>query len=169
MHIQALSGHDRSQFTSGQPEIDEWFHQRAGQDQRRGLTRVFVALDDRFGVIGFYGVSSWALRLSDLPLDVARRLPRYPLVPSILIGRLARDERARGEGVGDFLLGDAIRRIVGTSESIGCFAIAVEAKDEHATGLYLRFGFRRLPDAPLRLYLPMSIAMASVARLVERS
>ena len=164
MHIEPLGTQERSRFASGQPEMDDWFRHRAGQDQRRGLARVFVAVDDSLGVVGFYSVSSWALRLRDLPPDIGRKLPRYPLVPAILIGRLARDERVRGQRIGDFLLGDAIVRIVRAADSVGTFAIAVEAKDESAAALYLRFAFRRLPEAPLSLYLPMSIAVASVAQ-----
>jgi hypothetical protein len=88
--------HDRASFTSGQPDIDDWFRRRAGQDERRTVARVFVALDDERGIVGFYSLSSYSLALDDLPADLARRLPRYDAIPAGRIGRLARDERVRG-------------------------------------------------------------------------
>ena len=86
----------------------------------------------------------------------------------MLIGRLARDERVRAQGIGAALLGDAILRIVQSTESIASFAITVEAKNETAGQFYARFGFRPLRDNPLRLFLPMSTAMTSVARRMQR-
>jgi ribosomal protein S18 acetylase RimI-like enzyme len=53
-------------------------------------------------------------------------------VPAALIGRLARDEKARGRGIGELLLADAVRRILGASKTLAVFAIVVDAKDERA-------------------------------------
>src|SRR3546814_474502 len=85
--------HDRSRFSCGQAELDDWFRQRASQDERRNIARVFVAVDSELGVIGFYSLSSFRLDFDDLPEEIVRRLPRYGGVPAALIGRLARDER----------------------------------------------------------------------------
>jgi hypothetical protein len=68
--------HDRVRFSSGQPDIDDWFRRRAGQDERRNVARVFVAVADGLGVIGFYSLSSYTLALDELPSDLARKLPR---------------------------------------------------------------------------------------------
>jgi hypothetical protein len=38
-------------------------------------------------------------------------------IPAALIGRLARDERVRGEGIGDLLLADAVRRVLGAARA----------------------------------------------------
>ena len=113
-------------------ELDAWFHQRAGQDDKRNVARVFVAIDDQHGVVGFYSLSSFTLALTDLPSEHAKRLPRYDAIPAALIGRLARDERVRGAGVGDLLLADAVRRVLGAARSLAVFAVVVDAKDETA-------------------------------------
>ena len=88
--------HRRAEFSCGQPDLDDWFHRRVGQDERRNLARVFVAIDDQLGVVGFYSVSSFTLALADLPPDMARKQPRYEAIPAARIGRLARDLRVRG-------------------------------------------------------------------------
>lgn len=159
------SHHDRAQFSCGDADLDDWFRRRAGQDQRRNVARVFVLVDDDLGVIGFYSLSSFTLELDDLPDNIAQRLPRYDAIPAALVGRLARDERVRGKGIGELLLVDAVRRILGAGQSVAVFAIVVDAKDEAAALFYEAFGFQRFPSRPLRLFLPTSTAASAVERL----
>ncbi len=154
--------HDRASFSCGQPPLDDWFRLRASQDEKRNVARVFVAVEADLGVVGFYSLSSLSLSLERLPEDVAHKLPRYDAIPAALIGRLARDERMRGQGVGEILLADAIRRILGAGRSIAVFAIVVDAKDERASGFYKAFGFRAFPLQPKRLFLLTSTAAAGL-------
>ena len=132
------------------------------------MARVFVAIDDQRGVVGFYSLSSFTLAIADLPPENAKRLPRYDAIPAALIGRLARDEKVRGEGVGDLLLADAIRRVIGASRSLAVFAIVVEATDEKAAVFYRDFGFVPFPNRPLRLFMPASEATEAVTRALSR-
>lgn len=157
--------HDRSRFSCGQAELDDWFRRRAGQDERRNLARVFVAVDSELGVIGFYSLSSFKLDLGDLPGELVRKLPRYDGVPAARIGRLARDSRVRGKGVGELLVADAVRRILSAAQSLAVFAIIVDAKDERAARFYEEFGFRRFPLRPNRLFLLASAAIAALERI----
>ncbi|RWL89324.1 MAG: GNAT family N-acetyltransferase [Mesorhizobium sp.] len=158
-------GHDRKQFTCGQPDLDDWFHRRAGQDDKRNIARAFVATDDELGVVGFYSLSSFTLSIEDLPEEVGRKLPRYDAIPAALIGRLARDVRVRGRGVGELLLADAVRRILGAGRSVAVFAIVVDAKDAAASAFYEGFGFRPFPLRPQRLFLLTSTAAAAFERI----
>jgi GNAT superfamily N-acetyltransferase len=156
--------HDRASFTCGQADLDDWFWHRANQDERRNIARVFLAVDDVLGIAGFYSLGSFALSIDDLPEALARKLPRYRSVSAALIGRLARDERMRGRGVGALLLADAVRRILGAGRSIAVYAIVVDAKDDGAADFYRAFGFRPFPLRPKRLFLPTATAAAAFAR-----
>ncbi len=156
--------HDRGAFSCGQPDLDDWFRHRASQDQRRNLGRVFVAVDDQFEVVGFYSLSAFTLALDDLPEPIARKLPRYDAVPAARIGRLARAERTRGQGIGRLLLADAVGRIVSVGELVAVFAIVVDAKDERAAIFYRRFGFQAFPLRPNRMFLLTSTAHAALER-----
>lgn len=156
--------HARAAFSCGQSELDDWFRLRASQDERHNIARVFVARDDALGVVGFYSLSSCTLAIDDLPAEIGRKLPRYGEIPAALIGRLARDQRVRGQGVGELLLADAIRRVLGASRSLAVFAIVVEAKDLYAAAFYEGFGFRRFPLRPQRLFLTVATAIAGLAR-----
>lgn len=157
--------HDRARFSCGQAELDEWFRLRASQDEKRNVARVFVAVEAELGVVGFYSLSSLSLSLADLPEEMARKLPRYDAIPAALIGRLARDERVRGQGIGEILLADAIQRVLRAGLSIAVYAIVVDAKDERAADFYRAFGFRPFPLRPERLFLPAATAAAGLERL----
>jgi GNAT superfamily N-acetyltransferase len=154
--------HDRTTFHCGQSDLDDWFRHRASQDQKRNVARVFVAITPDLGVIGFYSLSSLSLSLESLPDEVAHRLPRYDAIPAALIGRLARDERVRGKGVGELLLADAIQRILEAGRALAVFAIVVDAKDDRAKSFYETFGFRAFPLQPRRLFLLTATAAAGL-------
>lgn len=150
-HIEPLGvHHDRAGFACGKDALDRYFHRQVTQDARRHLAAPFVMVMPDGAIGGFYTLSGTALRLHDLPDDIARRLPRYPLVPATLIGRLAVDRRYHGQGWGGFLLLDALRRCV-TSE-IASFAVIVDAIDDEARAFYLHAGFLPLSDSPYRLF-----------------
>lgn len=157
--------HDRSAFACGQPDLDDWFKRRASQDERRNLARVFVALDGDLRVVGFYALSAFTLALDELPADLSQKLPRYQALPAALIGRLARDLRVRGQGAGELLLADAVRRVLSVADRLAVFAILVDAKDKAARTFYESFGFQSFPNRPNRLFLLTSTAAAAVAEL----
>jgi GNAT superfamily N-acetyltransferase len=166
--MEPLGKHDRAAFFCGVAALDDWFRLRAGQDERRNVARVFVAIDDRFGVVGFYSLSSFTLAITDLPAEHGKRLPRYDAIPAALIGRFARDERVRGESVGDLLLADAVRRVLSAARSLAVFAIVVEAKDEQAVDFYCDFGFEPFPNRPLRLFMTASTAAAAISKALAK-
>ena len=154
--------HRRDTFTSGSAALDRYFRQQAGQDQRRRSAAVFVAVDTTAddAVAGFYTLSATAVQAATLPADVAARLPHYPTLPAILLGRLARDERWRGHGVGEVLLADALQRSLAISTQIGALFVVVDAKDAAAVAFYERHGFRRFPDHPDQLFIALSTVAA---------
>jgi GNAT superfamily N-acetyltransferase len=159
--------HDRSGFRCGVGELDEWFLKRAGQGVRRNVARVFVALDDR-GIAGFYSLCAFTLSLDEVPESLAAKLPRYDRIPAALIGRLARDERRRGEGVGELLVADAVRRVLSAAEEIAVFAIVVEAKGDDASSFYRSLGFIAFPNDPSRLFMLTATASAAVERAADK-
>jgi len=117
--------HERAGFVCRKDALDNYFERQITQDMRRHLAAPFVMVmpDDTIG--GFYTLSSTALRLTELPEDTTKRLPRYPLVPATLIGRLALDRRCHGRRWGSFLLLDALHRCA--TSDIASFAVVVDA------------------------------------------
>lgn len=150
--------HDRKQFTCGVEALDNYLRQSASQDVKRKSAAVFVMVpeDEPKRIAGFYTLCATSVELSGLPKEVTKRLPRYPQVPGILIGRLARDENF--PGVGSLLLADALSRCVRSAEEIAATLIVVDAKNEAAVAFYQKFGFHLLPRLKARLFLPMATA-----------
>ena len=77
------------------------------------------------------------------------------MVPAILLGRLAVDERYQGQGLGAFLLVDALRRSL--MNEIVAAAVVVDALDETARAFYKYHNFVSVAGVPLRLFLPMTL------------
>ncbi len=153
--IEALTArHDRSMFNCGVEPLDRYFRIQAGQDARKNLAAPFVLLVGGGDVAAFYTLSSTSVQLSELPETTTRKLPRYPLVPATLLGRLAVDRRHRGKGYGRLLLADALYRVV--RNEIASFAVIVDAKDEQARGFYERESFFPFPDEPMKLFRPVA-------------
>ena len=42
------------------------------------------------------------------------------------------------------------------SETVAAIAVFVDAKDDSALTFYERYGFKRLPEQPRRLFIPMT-------------
>ena len=84
---EALADHDRSAFASGNERIDNYFRQTVSQDVKRSYAACYVLIDKASArLAGFYTLSSHSIALTELAADVARKLPRYPSVPAVLIG-----------------------------------------------------------------------------------
>ena len=157
--------HNRGDFSCGNASLDRYLKEQAGQDLRRNCAMPFVLLSDRPGtrILGYYTLSSYGIDVGDLPVEVVKKLPRYPLVPATLLGRLAVDRSFQGQGIGEFLLMDALRRALIQSAEIAAAAVVVDAIDAGAIKFYRHFGFVTFPAIADRLFLPMK-AVASPFR-----
>ena len=148
--------YDRNGFNSGSEPLDSYFKKQVTQDIRRKVTACFVALSADGRVAGYYTLASASIFLGDLPAEITRRLPRYPSVPAVRMGRLAVDQAFRGQGLGGALLADALTRVV--RSEIAAYALVVDAKDEKAADFYRRHGFLETTAKPLTLFLPLATA-----------
>ncbi|HJV00044.1 MAG TPA: GNAT family N-acetyltransferase [Burkholderiaceae bacterium] len=149
-------GHDRAPFRSGSEALDRYLREQVTQDVRRRVAACFVALADDGRIAGYYTLASASVALTDLPVGIVKRLPRYPAVPTVRMGRLAVDQTFQGQGLGAALLVDAIGRAV--RAEIAAYALLVDAKDGAAAAFYRHHGFIALPESPLTLFLPLATA-----------
>ena len=153
--------HNRKPFTCGTSALDHYFKNQVSQDIKRRVASCFVALAPDQSIAGFYTLSATSVNLTDLPVSNAKKLPRYPLVPAVRMGRLAVSNTHRGLGLGAALLASALQRAA--SADIAAYAFVVDAKDDQAAKFYTHHGFTSLPDAALTLFLPL----ASVKALID--
>lgn len=152
--IESLEAHHvRAGFSCGVSELDLYLQERAGQDLKRKLAAVFVLTDDSKKIAGFYTLSAHSIAGADLPPELAKGLPRFPL-PVTLLGRMAVAQALQGEELGEYLLLDALNRALHGSRQVASWAVVVDAK-AGARSFYLKHDFIPLPALPDRLFLPM--------------
>ncbi len=150
--------HDRTAFYCGADALDRYLKQQARQDADKRVAAPFVAVNPpNTRVLGYYTLSASVVTLTDLPDELTRKLPRYPQLPVTLLGRLAVDQSARGQRLGEHLLLDALHRSLTHADEIAAMAVVVDAKDENAAAFYRHYGFIPLQAQPRRLYVPMRV------------
>ena len=148
------AAHDRSVFRSDSEPLNRYLQVQVTQDIRRRVAACFVALADEQRIAGYYTLASASLVLADLPASTGKKLPRYPTVPAVRMGRLAVDQAFKGQGLGGALLADALDRAA--RSEIAAFALMVDAKDDAAAAFYQHHGFLALPDSRLTTFLPLA-------------
>lgn len=150
--------HDRTAFHCGADALDRYLKQQARQDADKRVAAPFVAVNPpNTRVLGYYTLSASVVTLTDLPDELSRKLPRYPQLPVTLLGRLAVDQSARGQRLGEHLLLDALHRSLTHADEIAAMAVVVDAKDENAAAFYRHFGLIALQAQPRRLCVPMRV------------
>ena len=154
--------HRRKDFSCGNDRIDTYFREHVAQDVKRKYVTCFVAREIATdSIAGFYTLSSSNVPLIDVPEPLAKKLPRYPSVPAVLIGWLGRHRAFAGQGLGEVLLFDAIKTVA--TSSIGVHAIFADAIDDKAASFYAGVGFAPLIERPRTLYLPVATALSLLA------
>ncbi len=155
-------GHDRASFSCGAEALDRYLAAQAIADQRPGASPGVTLRSKRLAgkSRAITQLRRQACRWLCLPA-LAKKLPRYPLVPGVRLGRLAVATVQRGKGLGAALLIDAIERSL--RSEIVAFAMVVDAKDETAASFYRHHGFEAFASAPMNLYLPLGAVARRLA------
>ncbi len=153
------AAHDRATFNSGSEPLNRYLRDQVTQDIRRRVAACFVALADGQHIAGYYTLASASLLLADLPASIGKKLPRYPTVPAVRMGRLAVDQGFKGQGLGGTLLADALYRAA--RSEIAAYALMVDAKGESAADFYRHHGFIALPETSRTLFLPLETVRLS--------
>jgi ribosomal protein S18 acetylase RimI-like enzyme len=156
--LEALAdAHERNLFDGGEEALDKYFRTQVTQDIRRNIANCFVAVEAETGkVAAYYTLSAASLPVVDLPSEVTKRLPRYPIVPAVRIGRLGVDRSFQRRGLGEAMLADAAARAA--SADAAAFTLLVEAKSDSAVAFYHRYGFRSIAEQGRSMFLPVATA-----------
>jgi ribosomal protein S18 acetylase RimI-like enzyme len=145
---------DKMAFDCGVLALNRYFKEQVGQDIKRRVTACFVAVTPIDEIAGYYTLALASCLLEKLPSGLAQKLPRYPSMPAVRMGRLAVDVRYRGQGLGGVFLVDALKR--STSSEIAACALLVDAKDQAVVAFYEHFGFIKFAAKTKALFLPLA-------------
>lgn len=148
--------HDRSGFQSGQEQVDLWLRRSALQSQKKHLSSTKVLLTPEDRIAGYYTLATSQVDFSDLPVDIAKSLPRRQL-PVAVLAWLGIDQSFQGRGIGRRLLATALDDCYEASGTFPFIAVILDCVDASAKQFYQQFDFAELPGYPMRLYLPFKL------------
>lgn len=161
--------HDRNDFNCGVDELNRYLKNNANQNQNENISKVFVAVQNTIDwegqlkkIHGYYTLSAGQVSIEQLPDYLKKRMPKYP-IPVARIGRLAVDKKYHGQGVGGFILHDALSRILLLADNIGIFSVIVDAK-ENAKSFYEGYGFEPLKENGLIYFMPIKTIQSIVKK-----
>ncbi len=159
---------DRSSFSCGEIELDYYFQKFAGQNQfKHFVGTTYIATDDK-EIFGFVTVSSGSLSRDDLPQNLQKKFPNYPL-PILHITRIGVDVKYQNRGIGKELMFSAFKLALEQKERVGCIGVVVDAKVDAVT-FYQQLGFVEL-DAVRGLSKthPLPIPMFIVIQTIQKA
>lgn len=149
--------HDRAAFSCGVDRIDNFLRHTAGRHQDEDLTRVYVCCLDNFNtIVGYYAINAHSIDASVLPAEMSKKLPRYPSIPSIYLSIVGIQAEYQRQGIGTFLMADAISRCSKAADVIGAYFIVLDSLNENSARMYRRLGFIDLPGHEPRMILNMA-------------
>jgi ribosomal protein S18 acetylase RimI-like enzyme len=158
--------HDRKFFDCGVAELNNFLKQHANQNQSKNISQTYVAVvavsaDIHKKIYGYYTLSAGHIECDQLPESSKSKLPKYP-IPIARIGRLAVDKNYKGQGIGGFLLHDALTNVLNIADKMGVFSVVVDAKNDDAKSFYKKYGFTELQESKLTLFLPISTIKSAI-------
>ena len=144
--------HDRQRFDCDVKALNNYLQMMANQQSNRDNTRTFVLEDDKDSkfIIGYYTLTMIAMDLTSLPSNLQKKHQNFNSAG--LIARLAVDKRYKGKGFGEWLLVDALKKLLNASASVAFPLIVVDAKDG-ASDFYKKFGFIAFFDENNKLFI----------------
>jgi predicted N-acetyltransferase YhbS len=141
----------RAGFGSGNPEVDGWLREDA----------VVTAASDRTRVVGCYLLNALQVEARSTagrvvaPSTATAADVEQPVLPALLLSRVAVDVGWQGAGLATALVLHALRAVVEASTPLGVRLLV--ASDHHDTGggFCRRFGFTPLRGQPGWFLLPI--------------
>ncbi|MEZ5823186.1 MAG: GNAT family N-acetyltransferase [Geminicoccaceae bacterium] len=166
--------HDRTAFSCGIEQVDNYFRKTAGKLARADNVRLYVMVASDGALIGFYSINAHAVDYAELPKKFARTRPAHGNIPAAYISMIGRDQRFRGAGYGSDLLVDALRRIAQAADALGIAVVMLDVFDcgdpervARRKALYEGFGFTPLASNPLRMFLPLATIRTLLAEIED--
>lgn len=149
------SQHDRQRFDCGIEPLNHYLKLMASQQAKKDNTRTFVLEDAAHPqqMMGFYTLTMTLLDVSALPVALQKK--HQSATSAGLIARLAVDRRYQGQKLGEWLLVDALKKLLQASDMVGFPLVVVDAKDG-AKPFYEKYGFTAFADDAHKLFMTVA-------------
>jgi predicted GNAT family N-acyltransferase len=147
--------HARNTFHNTDPSIEDFLRLRANKEHELNISDTFVLVyaNKKEEILGYYTLSSSSVIVSEIPHEYRKRIPYYPNIGTILLGRMGRNQYLTQSGFGLIIMKEAMK----TALTRGTFfALELHAKNEKLISYYKQFGFVSLEDCK-HMILPYQI------------
>lgn len=162
--------HDRTTFSCGVEQVDNFFRKTANKLVKADNLRVYVMVSEDSQLIGFYAINAHKVDYTELPTKYASDRPGHGGIPAIYISMIGVDLRFAGHGFGGDLLADCLKRIARIGDELGVSVVMLDVLDdgnpalvEKRKQLYVGYGFAPLPTNDMRLFLPLATVKQLIA------
>ncbi len=162
--------HDRANFDCGEDSLNVFLKLYASQHQKKKFCITHVCVDaeqnNQFKtILGYYTISASSIEATNADYFAKKKLP-YKNIPTVKIGRLARDINESPKGFGKFILASALKQCLEfATNNIGIWAVEVDLINEEVKPFYQTFGFSEIPDLSLRLILPIETIKSAIRKI----
>jgi len=169
LKIEELSKrHNRERFDCGNHDLNQYLRNTARQHIIKGISRTFVLIDESQPeeMLGFFTLAFCEIQAEDLPFKYAKKYPTK--IPAAKLARLAVSKKYQRQGLGKYMMINAIERTLLISKNIGIIGFFVDAKHADAKKYYEQFGFMTMPDNELKLFLPLTKLQQAYESIYKR-
>lgn len=153
MRLERLQAQFVEDFDCGQPSLNNWLKRQAKQSMRGRSAVVYLGyIGDE--LVGYFSLSNSGVLRDDAPVRIRAGQP--PMIPLVLLGRLAVDTKFQGQRIGSALFGFALQICIEVAALSGVVAIRVDALNAESERFWRALAsFESHPTAPNRLFLPL--------------
>jgi GNAT superfamily N-acetyltransferase len=151
--VKPLSGKScLNRFDCGNADINSFAVNKAHKWAEQGRSRVFAGhLGDAPMGLGFYSLSFSTEEGNKLGSRGAQ-LYKDDRVSIVYLNYLAVRQTYQGEGLGTFMLMDALTRAFRVSKDVAFYGVGLRSLNDKTTAFYERFGFGKIePHEPMML------------------
>lgn len=156
MLVQSLSKqHQRTAFDCGNAALNHYLQTTARQHQNKGIARTYVLINEATPekILAYMTLTVCEVVSECLPVELMKKYPQR--IPAAKLARLAVDISFQRQGLGEYLVVEALAKTLSVYETMGLVGLLVDAKHDDAKQYYLQFGFQAAPDQLANLFMPI--------------
>lgn len=112
----------------------------------------------KYPICAFYTIAPSSVKRSNLPNQLSKKLPAYP-IPVFLLAQLAVHSEYHGQGLGKIALIKALEYFWDINAHMRAYAVIVDCLNKEAETFYTKYGFEPLctQNNRLRMFMPMKV------------
>ena len=138
--------HDRVSFDCGEAPLNTFIQTKAAKHMHAGISRTMilpgttVLPNQKLPICAFYSIAPSAINRASLPNQLAKKLPKYPVLV-FLLAQLGVHYQYHGKGLGKVTLISALRYFCEINAHMSAFAVVVDCLTPAAETFYAKYGF----------------------------